>query len=328
MSKKNILFIFLIFIIIISFSFIDKKEKSYEYSYEVNNYKIIEKFNKDMEMYTFLVNDFKFNIKSDYLEERKLIGKVDITDNCLYLEGKLPFHIICKDENYYSSFEFINDYDKQGSFKDVNIYNLGDKTYFLWNYRGFIIINKNEEIELNFLNKDEYNPSLIKKIDNYFLIPNYDQDYYFNSYYLLNTDTFKYRLREIKHDYSYDLQYLDEYKKEINLYDIKEEKEYTLEYEKGLSTHNKGVKYTNKELDKYKTINYFRIKEGNLIYKLSDYELIILKDMDVKIVYNNEKEVYFLYKDSLYVYNLIEGFNKILSYKEWKFNYKNLIYIV
>ena len=328
MSKKNILFLFIIFLIIISFSFINKQERSYVYNYNVGTYKVVEKYNKDMELYTFLIEGFKFNIKSDYLEERKLVGKVDIVDNCISIEGKLPFFTMCKDGLYYSSYEFHNDYEKKGTYKEVNMYNLSNKTYLLWNYKGFIIINKETQKEIKILNKDEYKPVLIKRLDNNYLIPNYDQDYYFNSYYLLNLDTFKYKLREMKHEYSYDLVYLDKVKKEINLYDVKEEKEYTLEFEKGLSTHNKGIKYTKQELEEYKEEIYFRIKNNNLIYKLSDFELIILEDMDVNIVYSNDFEVYFLYKDTLYVYNLVKGFNKILSYKEWKFNHKNLIYIV
>ena len=327
MSKKNIFYILILVVILISFSYIYKMEKSYEYVYNVSGYKISENYNKKNKIYTFIIDDYKFNIKNDYINKRKLVSNIEIKDNCLYIEGDLSFYNICKEDNYYTPFSFLDDYKKTKTYKDINIYNLGDNTYFLWNYRGFYIINNEIAEELIFLTKDEYNPSLIKKIDNLYLIPNYDQDYYFNSYYLFNIETHKYKLREMKHDYSYDLVYLDILKKEINIYDVKEEKEYTLEYEKGLSTHNKGIEYTNKELSLYKEKEYFYINDNKLLYKLYDYELIILEDIDINIVFSNEEEVYFLVADTLYVYNLVEGFNKIMSYSEWKFNYKNLIYI-
>ncbi len=329
MSKRNILYIIVLGSLLFWFLRTYNGEKSYQYTYYNNNIKVVEEYDKENKLYKFNVHGFIFNLKQEYKNKRKLVSGVEINGNCIKIEGFLDFHELCKKKIYYTKHTLKEDSKKIDTYKGINIYNLDKNTYYLWNYKGFEVINKTNKNTVNLLSKDVYNPELIKIISDYIFVPNYDQEYYFNSYYLVDTDNYKAKKKSMKHEYSYELVYIHEEKDKIVLYDKKEEKEYELEYEKGISKYNVGKKYTNKELSTtLNKVEYYIVRDNSLIYKLGDYELVIMEDFTGSIVSNKGVEVYFIIKDSLYKFDLNKGFSKIFSNKEWEFNYKNLIYIV
>ena len=61
-------------------------------------------------------------------------------------------------------------------------------------------------------------------------------------------------------------------------------------------------------------------KKSNLTTKVSNQKI------DTIISINNDS-VYYLIDNTLYRYNLKYGEIKLVSYADWEFNYKNLIFI-
>ncbi len=328
-NKKLIIFILIIVTLFIIFLFLYNKKISYEYVYKLNKYEIKETFNKETNIFTFNVNDeYNFSLLGNYSNKRGLITDVSMYDNCLKLKGYLSFFNICKKEDVYYFSESTLEETKYNNYDNLKIYNLLDYTYLIWNYDGFYYINNDVNKKINLFETDVYSPSLIKQIDDYLFIPNYDEKYYFKSYYLLNMKDGKVKQINLKQEISFDIKYLDYENGKLNIYDKKNNKIFKVKLTNGEEKVKQKIVLTDKELAKYDVSNkYFFINQEYLTYKLKDFEVKLDNFKPKSLIYENSYESIFLNDKELIYFNLKDELIKLIEYSEWQFNYENLIFI-
>ena len=336
------------------------KSYNYEKEYVINEFKIKESYNKNKKYYTFIVSynnlSYPYIISNKYLRNRNLINDVKIVKNdnelCLMPVSKeLNFYPLCSQDSNIYTLNLTNlDVDFY-NYQDVNVINkeynklkmnyLNNLNYLLFNYQGFYYINSKKQTNINLFNKDIYTIDLIYQKDNYVIVPDYNQDYYFNKLYVINLDNGKKEEIVSDQDISFTSIFLGEYKDKIYLLDKKEEKEYVINLKKKKinETDFKIVK-NNKLVDStYKEIvnNNITFMKSNIIsYVLIDKKLYMniegvkvrLSDKDItKIIKNDNDTIYYLVNDELYMYNNTVGEVLLLSYFEWNFNTINQIFI-
>lgn len=371
-KKSAIIVLVLLILIIVSLIFMLIslfKTKSYSLEYNIDNYAISENYNNEGNYYYYEIsnNDLKYNFlyKSSYYKEKKLIKEIKeykdedylcliVRSNyiksyplCSYNDSYIDYHLVSeklqeKISDYYTKSKTI-----EKKYENYNIFNQ-DEQLLVWSYKGFNYLNKDNVEFIKIFNKDIYEIPLATKINNYILIPDYEQEYSFNKVYLLNLETIKVEEWNLKYEISFDSYILGTNDKSIYLIDKKNKKEYELVphkkkmrivaksnnqatiYEKGQVSKvsltkliNKEQTFTYKENYKYQLINnqlYLSYLDSSNIIKVSNQKIDT-------IISTNEDNVYYLIDDTLYKYNLKYGEVKIIQYSEWKFNYKNLIFI-
>ena len=323
-------------------------EKKYYY-YEITNSK----------------NKYNFIYQSEYLKEKKLIKEIkEYNDEkytcitirsdyvtsypmCSYQNKLIDYHLVSekmqtKIADYYKETKIL---DKEE--KNYHIFN-NDNELLLWSYKGFNIINKSGIKYVEIFDKDIYEIPLATKINNYIFIPDYEQEYTFNKIYLLNLENNKVETWKIKHDISFDSYILGTNEKSIYLIDQKNKIEYELVPHKQkmriiANKNKKGIIYEkgninrismNKLINKKHAFTYdrlynFNLKNSELYMTYIDSNLttkVSNKKIDT-IISINDESVYYLIDNTLYRYNQKYGEVKIISYADWEFNYKNLIFI-
>lgn len=327
-NRKLIIFIGTLIILFIIFLFLYNKEFDYTYEYKINEYDIIESFSVEDQSFNFSINDlYEFYIQSEYSVNRGLITSVSIENNCIYVDGDLDFYTICSDDGYYFGEIYLEE-DLAATYENFEIYDLSGFSYYIWDYDGFIYISEDETKKLTIFENDVYSPTLIKQVGDYLFIPNYDDDYYFSSYYLINMKKAEVKEIELDTSINFDMAYLNYTDTSLSIYDKKNEKVYTIKLSNGNQETKQGISYTDSELKSYEITNeYFFIEEGYLKYELIDFK-ISLFDYEINdIIYEDESSVIFLSDTELIYLSLGTDFNKILSYSEWAFNYDNLIFV-
>ena len=310
----------------IKYSFIDQKE----YQKEKRLIKGINKYN--YEGYQCLTI------------ESSIISSIPL---CSYKEEQISFNIVPQElqEKVNNKIPEIN--YKNTKYENYTIYTDNNKI-LIWSYKGFNYINNDDVKFIKLFDKDVYDIPLATKINNYIVIPDYTQLYNFNRVYLINLNNGKTDIWELDKEISYDSYVLGINDKSIFIIDKKSSIEYELvPHRKKMrivaSGDGVGVIYDNGE-KKSITLNKLVTKEQTFIYKnLYHYSLkdnilylsyldkdnrIKVSNNEVKeIVYVNNDNVYYLVEDTLYKYNILEGEIKLVTYREWNFNYKNLIFI-
>lgn len=362
----------MIIIIILSFSFflmIYSKKRSYELSYDNNGFKVFEKYIKEDNKYIIKITkgseSFNFIINDKYHKNRKLVSNIKKYENddevCLEIKFNNKNNILptCKKGNdvisyYLVSKKMKNNFKKRDyqekvktskySYKNIDVKSLNGKKVLIWNYHGFYYLSDNDKKNIDIVKNDVYNPSLVGQIDNYLVIPNYDQGYEYKSLKIFNVDNFNVSKLSISKNLSGDSYVLGVNDKSIFIYDTKYERElevvpYKLKYRflNNLYIYDKGkvVSKTSNALNNnniafiYDT-DYEYVLDNNKLYRTnkynSDKELISNKDIK-EIVKKDNGEVYYISENSLYSYSDKYGEVEMLEYFELDFNYKNIIYI-
>ena len=343
--------------------------KSYSLEYNVKDYKINENYDKDNNLYYYEITDndirYTFISETDYQKEKKLINNIEKyeSDGYVCLEVKsssLKTRPLCSYENKQISFYLVNGelldelneyYDKPTekniTYENYKIYNTYTNV-LIWNYKGFNYLDGGEVEFIKLFNKDIYDIPLATKINNYLVVPDYEQEYEFNRLYLINLDDLKVDTWRMDYTISYDSYILGINDKSIYLVDKKSGIEYELVPHKKkmriLASNNKnGVIYKNGVEEKinikslvannksftYKTNYNYVVEDNNLyLYYWNNKDKIKVSNNKIRyIVYNNEENVYYLVDNTLYKYNPLEGETKLVEYSEWEFNYQNLIFI-
>lgn len=359
--KKLIILISVIIIFFVFFLYMYFLPRNYEKEYELKEVKITEIYNKEKEFYYFNFNyqgkDFEYLVKTSYTTKRNLISDIKIVEEdemlCLVPQSEyIDTYPLCfnSSEEYISynliDFDF-SDYQKEyeltkSNFKDININYLNEKTFLIWDYKGFIFINKGQKKEINILKKDCYNLDLVAQINNYILVPDYDSNYTFDKIYVIDLKNGSVREWELETEIYFDSYIVGTNKKSVYLFDYKNEVEYELRPDKlkmrkvkfkaiindkwqniSLGDFNKKTVFSEKKAYNFELVNnklYLRYLEGNT--------KILLSQQEVKeIVYIQNDTVYYLVGDKLYMYNNYYGEVMLIEYFEWNFNYNNMIYI-
>lgn len=342
--KRLVLLITAFLLLLIGFIYYVKMPKNYSYNYRVKDYQVTEKFVKDKDYYLFKIKKnkkiYKYAIKSNYISKRGLVNKITNDKKCIsFLFNKKEEYTVCLDgNNSTTSFynEKIND-KKTDKYQKINIYNLLNHEYYVWNYNEFLNIGK-ENKKVDLFNSDLYELKIITKLDNYLVVADYNEKYQFDTFYLIDIHTGKVKETKLNRKFSLDSYILGINKDNIYLYDYKKEKEYRINLFKetvddnpyqilvdgvweDISVHklNKGnVSFIdNKDF-------YYYIKENKLYYKMPNVD-ILLSNMDISnIIYEDENGCYFISEDTLYYVNINTKITKIMQYSEWKFNNNNI----
>lgn len=369
--KKSIkIIVILLFITIIALLLITsiKKTKSYSLEYSIDNYDISENFDNKTNIYYYQITDGKqkydFIYESPYIENKKLISKINKHTSkeytCITIESSsIKSYPICNNGKQNVDYHLVDDklkdelqeYYKEQSEKKEKIDNYviyNNEKMFIWNYKGFNYINDNKITKINIFKKDIYDIPLATKINEYILLPDYEQNYNFNKFYIINTKTLEVDEWEINYDISFNSYINGINYKSIYLTDIKNEKQYEIvphkkrmrivgnKYKDGIQyVHGKEEKIPMSELINKKI--YF-ISNNPYVYKVENKELYlnylenqintkITNTKIDKIVSDKKDEVYYMKEDTLYKYSLKTGEIKLIKYEEWSYNKTNSIFI-
>lgn len=328
-NRKLVSFVIVLISLFMVFLFLYNKEFDYNYEYEIDEYKITESYIVEDGVFKFTINDeYEFFIDGEYSVNRGLIENLYIEDECLYLDGKLNFYTMCIEEDNYYFLNMTTENTLSNTFENFKVYDLVGFSYFLWDYDGFIYISNDKTEKIMIFENDVYSPNLIKQVGDYLFIPNYDDEYYFSSYYLVDMENASVKQIELDTEINFDITYLSSTDTTLNIYDKKNEKVYTIKLSNGNQETKHGITYSETELESYSNTNkYFSIENNYLKYELNTYS-IFLKDYEIDdIIYEDINSVIFLEDDELFYYSLGVKFVKIMEYSEWEFNYNNLIFV-
>ena len=359
--KENQILIILVIILIIIIFYNVFKVKSYTKKYQVNNYDIEEKYAKKTKSYTFIIkgNDTKYSysITSKYLHNKKLIKEIStfIKDDykCIVPEiNGLDAIPLCSQDNNLVDYRLTGiDFGIKEADTSVNlaknnlkISNVLDN-YLVWNYKSFYNIYDKKITEIKLFKKDIYDIHLATILNNYLVIPDYDSEYNFNTFYIYDLTKKSLTTWKTKYDISFDSYIAGSYDKSIYLVDKKNK----IEYE--IVPHKKKIRIVGSESkpgpiyqNKWQNISLTKLSseeiyfQNDLIYKysltnhnlyleniLTKDQTLISKDVDKLLVMNNDS-AYYLRDDNIYGYKITTGEKLIMSNFEWNFNNDNILY--
>lgn len=328
-NKRLIIFILVLIVLFISFLFLYNAKVSYEYFYEIDGYNITESYDLELNAFSFNINnEYYFSVYGDYSVQRGLIEEISVENGCISVSGKLSFYNFCvvDDVYYFDNSSLSNDYST--SYNNVNIYELNDLTYFVWNYDGFIYLSDDGNKFISIFENEIYSPSLITRVGDYLFIPNYDEDYYFSQYVLVDLKNGTYDIVSMDTEINFDMAYTAKTEKTVSIYDKKNDKVFVINVNNETVEIKNNVTYSDKELSELvlDENSYFYLKDNNLYYEVSHFN-IYLGNVNVSdILYETANSVVFIEDDSLYYFSTTGSYFKILDYSELIFNY-NRIYI-
>lgn len=331
------------------------KKSDYELTYELDEIKIIEEYNKETEVYKVkvIVDDSEFYYVTDdkYSNKRKLVHNVDVNevDNgfCISVDSELSLYPMCLINGNYVDEKSINVSNEQPKVIDevdgIKIYNYNDKSYLLWNYRGFNLVDEDDEKYIKLFDKDIYNLELNLAMDDYLLVADYNDSYKFDKFYVIDVDDEDVFEVELKTEIYFDSYFLGTYKDNAYIVDRKNKQEYAINVDRKRQNRVSGKIMKNREWEKVsitKLINEdyefidlvassYRI-EDNRLYRThydSDIKVLASNRKASEIVYEDQEGVYYLAEDKLYFYSPLKGEKLLMSYSEWQFNYRNMIFV-
>lgn len=359
--KKTLLVSLLLslFIILFKFYFSD-----YIIEYKLNNHNISIIYKKSR--YYFEI-DKKYNF--DLYDHRsfsreKIINIKDIKGEdfeCVYpiIKNTKTYPLCYKDNSFIEytliDSDLLNEYKSEEIIDEVsdntfNYYsNLDNNTFIaLWNYKGYIIMHGDKYENIEFFSNDRYDNSLSYMINNYIYMPNYDQEFEFNSIIKFDITNGKKTIINLEYTIDYDSYIVGSIKNNLYIFDNKHSILYEINVKKG-KTNIKGsneigyVKYENKEFiscskSEYK-VNKITYNKDNSIYEYNFNEYlyksindnkkirIIINNKDVFIISEYKNALYYISEDYLYKYTPEYGNNKIFYFFELNFNKDNTIFV-
>jgi len=393
--KKIFLVIFLLVLVYFGYRILYKE---HEVSYTIDKYKIQEHFyiNKN-HYYDLIINKDKLNytytLDKDLSKEKRIIKSIKTykKNNLVCIvpiyKKDIELNVYCNLNNeevsidyllktYNNDFKIIKKKLKKHKItypSDSNTYKkykkntifykniLDNYNYYIWNYKGVIVLNNKESKYQKILKYDLYDNIMATSTDRYYVIfENTDVNGIENIYYYdskrnkLNT----FKLKEKIDKDSYLNGVVDNL---IYVTDRKNKKEYKINISKQTITQiDDDINYIIYENNKKKTVsksdffmedqyfdnkyikdnkitrslelikenNYYYYYENNKIYKVLDtnkkHSKLLLELDDIKEwkVYNDT--IIIMAGDTVYQYTEKEGLRKIVRSNELKYNYKNI----
>ena len=386
-TKFAALLIILIILIIICKSILTFDSINYKLNINGNKLKIKEIVNNDNYYIEIKTNKniYPFRIYEDLSNKRKVVKDIylykDDNIECVLpvINDELYTDMACyKDEILYNYYNFVGNNTSLDKYvNSIELYNINEfenkaintetigtikyniftnlsNTVAITTYKG-LTINDNE---INLFKKDIYNNKLSTFIDNYYIIADYEKNYSFNYFYVVNLDNRKINKLESKNDISYDSYIQGIVDNKIYLYDKDNEVQYEIDvkgssidiissdnyikyysnnkWEKMNKTKaNKEIYFNYETLDNYftsydyveETDNYYYLlKKDGISYKLYrvDKDNIdvykYLLDVPTTNIYFSNDYLYYVYKNKLFYYSDGTGLKTILENSELEFN--------
>lgn len=348
--KKMWFFLIILAATFLIFLYTYNHRQGYELNYVLNNYAVKEKYNIEKGYYDLSMtkddDTFEVILDKDYTPKRQIIKEINEVneDNkkCLKLNDDLIKYPICKENNEYVSYFYNKNISSNDPeyFNNIKLYNLNNKTYLVWNYTGYYFINNNKKEMINLFEKDTYTPYLVIPVNNNLFIVNYDNEYSFTDYYLINTKKATFKKHSLDKEIYLDSYILGTYQNSVYLVDKKNVQEYEINtsknkvYETSGKILNKGVW---DKIDVNTLINnkksftddnnfYYSIQDNNLYYNEDTIKVKIMDNVSY-IAYQDSNDVYYISNDTLYYYNHENGNSILMKYSEWQFNYLNSVFV-
>lgn len=384
--KLYFLLIILLFLSILLLKIFSFKSLKYSLKLENNKVYINEKYTKDSKYIEINTGKNIYPIEYIYKTNRnkKLVNNIyyykDNTIECILpiIDEKVITDVICTIDNviydyteisemYSNVDKFVDsislyknrnkDYEKF-DFKKISTikYNKDsiDKNIAITTYKGLIVNDKNIELFEN----DIYSNKISTFIDNIYITANYNDEYEFNTFYLVDLNNYEISILKSKYDISFDSYIQGIVNNKIYLYDRDNENQYEIDVKNkkiNISSSRNYVKYyINKKWEKLNKVKankevyfdyssldnkfpmYDIIKENKYYYYLLKKEGITYNlyrvdknNIDIyKYIMNipvtdfiiKKDYIYYVYKDKLYYYSDIFGKKVILENSELEFN--------
>lgn len=360
----------MIFFLILSCWYLLTRAKNYEKTYQINEFTIVERFQKDVNAYRYEIKKenytWHFVIKHKYINQKKLIQNIEIMENenticiipkseqfstypqCIEENKPIDYHLVNHQmKEMLSEQYFIKNETQTDLYEKINIKNMDQNTYYIWNYKGFYKINKNSKENIVLFDKDIYNISNVAQVNHYLLIPDYQASFFFNKFYIINMDDGSKTTWEFKDSIYFDGYYLGSYDQSLFYVDRKTKIEWEIVPKKKkmrkVGTEKKDgkiwaeeewkklslTKLTNDTLKfEYPNIYHYEIEKGLYVRYDGCESRKKISNQDVKeIVQEIGEKVYYLVGESLFYYSEETGEVEVMSNFEWNFNYKNMIFI-
>lgn len=347
MKKIVSIFFVIIFLFVIYLS-VTLSKHNYHLEYTLNGFKVKEEYLKKGEYYKFTISDkndtYKLVLFDSYSNKRKLLREIKKEKECIYPKSDyVKTYGICKNNNELVASGFNNIKNTKTDFKKYKnnlVYDLNGKRILIWNYTGIDVL-ETEFKTIKLLNKDIYDIDLANIYNDYFMIPNYDQDFTFNEIYLYNIKKGTLTTWKLNNDISFDSYILGSNNKSVFMYDTKHQTEYEMVYhkkkirqvkpklwqnEKWVNTSHLKLTQNKQSFVENEPIKY--VVDNNKLYKvIDDYKELITNNKVKTIVYKEMNDIYYISDDKLYVYSPFDGDKLLVENFEWNFNYKNIVFI-
>ena len=353
--KKFYLFIFVILIVVISYFIMITNAKDYSVEYDIDNFKIIEKYDKKEKLYSFIIknNDEEFTFVSDkeYSNKRKIVKRIDYIDNDTYYCLKpviddYEFNYICYDgeykDEYVSGLITSEEEKKIKTVDNIDVFN-NEFDYYVWN--GYGITELLSEKKYNFLDKEYYDNQLSITTSKYILFVDYEQTHTFDKFYIFDVTKKKIIEWNIKYEIDFDSYFMGVIDDYVYLFDRKNIVQYKINIDKRkieVCSDSNGALYFDEKWDtkpikelKYKDYymedlylyNYF-VKNKKLYLNINNGIDILISNKEIKdIIYKDNEKVFYLVDEMIYCYQYGRREFALLKDFEWNFSYKNKIFI-
>ena len=385
MNKKILLIPIILVIIVIFIKSINKNTIKYKIKTNDHSYSIIEKKNKtnyyfeisyNKKVYPltiFNLNKGKKQITKiyDYISDEyqcilPIFGNKALTDIMCYKDDVIYNYQTIKDtdamlDKYVESIKEYEQYNKKTDSADkfnntITYYDEINKKVSITTYKGLII--SKEEVKL--FDRDVYNNKISTYVDNYYITADYNSNYEFEKFYIVNLSNKEVSTIKSKEPISFDSYIQGIVDNKVYLFDPENEIQYEIDpkNKKITITSNDYIKYysnnkwskvsvkqAKKELlfnyeelgnkysdyDKYFENNYYvYLIKNNSLYRINKNKINIknyILDIPVNDISTNEDYLYYMEDDTLYYYSDATGLKKVLVNKELEFN-KNIKYYI
>jgi len=339
------------------FTYIFFKPRDYTLNYEIDGYKITEKYLKKYQTYYFQIADdvysFNFVKKNKYSIDRKLITKILTDDNCItpYFKSKVTNQLCAfnNEDEYYEEIISHEDEIKIATQNNIEVYNYLNNLYAIWNYQGLDILEKDNNRSLAVFPKDVYNNDLMVLLNNYLVFPNYNDNYEYDELIVINLNNLKRSIIKLENSLSNNSYILGTNKRSIFIVDRKNKIEYEVNpYYKKIrvvgSANKAGKIYYLDDFEEisinklvnntlsftYDSLYHYKVVKNNLYLTYADSEMLtkVSDFTDGHIVKISNDKIYYLKADTLYFYSPSTGNKILLKNFEWNFNYENKIFIL
>ena len=346
--KKIIVVLFLIVTMWIILRF----PRNYIIKYKVGKYTVKEEYNRRVQGYLFTINNkYDAGVSNKYIGKHVIKSiKIDKKNkDCLNIESdKIELIPLCKNDGEQVVSSIYNKTKNKTSkeYKNIEIFNLNDKTVAIWNHLGYYLLSDDGNKNIKFLKEEQYYNNGAFLSNKFLITPNYDEEYEFSNFKVINLKNKKMFISKLEKKLNYNYYYLGTYKKRAYLIDKKNYKEYALNIKNGevkdITDNNYGKlldekwkdvsikKLVNNEykFETSKLYNYY-LKDDTLYLKYYKKENNIkVSNLIIKqiIAYNND-EVIYISDDTLYSYSPASGEIKMLTFSELSFNSYNQVFV-
>ena len=351
---KHIILVVIIILLFSLFIYFYLRKTSYELEYTIDDFKVLEKYDKELETYYFSIfyKDKTYNLVSldKYSNKRRLIEEITVTENnedtCLsFKTTDINLYNICSnDDGYYlENINQTSELNIKDTYENISIGDIDDATYMLWNYHDFIYLNKGDHKKITLFNTDIYNLSLTYAYDNYLIIPDYEQDFIYDNVDVINTNNGKINNIKLRFEVYFNSYFMGDYKNRVYLYDLRENQEYYIDMKKEeiyktdreilvdgdwQNVSNQTIQSEKPTFSEKSSVNYVLLNNSlyQSILNAEDNNLVSNRFVSV-LVKVNGMDVYYISDDTLYKYNPYDGEVALLKYSEWNFNYQNMVFI-